>query len=276
MRMEVVDGLTMPGIGLGTMRLRGRDCEDVVGAALAEGYRHLDTARKYGNEAEVGRALAASSVTRDEVVVVTKLPPDELTAPLVRRSTEDSLRNLHTDHLDVLLIHWPNPDVPLAETLEAMSGLRAEGLVHAIGVANFPSGLLEEATRLVDGLVTDQVEYHAYLGQDAVIERVRAKGMVLTAYCPLARQRLLGDPVLNAIADDYGCTPAQVALRWLVQQDRVIAIPGTATIARLQENLAAMHGTPLSDEQMAAISSLTRGDRVVNPPHAPTWDATTA
>jgi 2,5-diketo-D-gluconate reductase B len=265
-------GVDLPLIGLGTMRLRGDRCRDVVGAALAEGYRHVDTARKYGNEMEVGAALAASSVPRDAVVLVTKLASNELTTDRVRLATEDSLRNLRTDHLDLLLIHWPNPAVPLAETLDAMARLRDVGLVRGVGVANFPTRLLDAAADLVDDLVTDQVEYHPYLAQGAVLDRVRAHGMVLTAYCPLARQRLLADPVLIGVAEEHACTPAQVALRWLVQQADVVAIPGTSTVARLCENLAATEGPVLTQEQLAAIAGLARGDRVVDPPHAPTWD----
>lgn len=272
MEQEQAGPLTLPGIGLGTMRLTGDTCRQLVGAALAAGYRHLDTARKYGNEADVGAAIAASAMPRDEIVLTTKLAPDELAAGDVQRATVSSLARLGTDHVDLLLVHWPNPDVALAETLEALAEVRDEGKARAIGVANFPTGLLKEALATVDGLVTNQVEYHPYLAQDAVLEQVRAEGLVLTAYCPLARGALLDDPVLAEVAAGRGRTVAQVALRWLVQQDRVVAIPRTSNVDRLHENLAALEFT-LTNDEMAAITRLARGLRVVDPPHAPTWDA---
>lgn len=273
MQREAAGGLTLPGIGLGTMRLHGDTCHEVVGAALAAGYRHLDTARKYDNEADVGAAMAASAVPRDQIVVTTKLPPDELAADEVARATESSLERLGTDYIDLLLIHWPNPDVPLAETLEAMAAQRERGTVRSIGVANFPTTLLKEALDTVDGLVTDQVEYHPYLGQAAVLDLVRAGQLVLTAYCPLARGALLDDPVLDDVAAGQGRTVAQVALRWLVQQDGVVAIPGTSRVERVHENLEVLDFTLTADE-MTAIGALARGQRIVDPPHAPSWDAT--
>jgi 2,5-diketo-D-gluconate reductase B len=264
--------LDLPSIGLGTMRLVGDVCEQVVGAALAEGYRHLDTARKYGNEQAVGAALARSQVAADEVLVVTKLAPDELSAEAVPRAAEDSLRALGLDVLPLLLIHWPNPRIPLAETLEAMAALRDRGLIAGLGVANFPTALVREAVRLVDGLVTDQVEYHPYLSQERLLASLRAEDVTLTAYCPLARQHLLEDPVVVAVAGSHGCTPAQVVLRWLVQQPGVVAIPGTSNPARLRENLAAAEGPHLSDEELARLAARACGERVVDPPHAPEWD----
>jgi 2,5-diketo-D-gluconate reductase B len=273
MGSEGIDRVALPDIGLGTMRLRGDDCRIITEAALATGYRHIDTARKYGNEEDVGAAISSSAVPRGDVIVTTKLAPDELTSSLVRNATEESLRRLRTDYVDLLLIHWPNPEVPLEQTLQAMSDLRDRGLVRALGVANFPTALLAEATRLEPGLITDQVEHHPYLAQDAVLDRVRAEGMVLTAYCPLARQRLLDDPVLVEIAADHGCTSAQIALRWLVQQDDVVAIPGTSNVSRLTENLEVLSGPRLSDDEMSRIRGLARGERLVDPPHAPGWDA---
>jgi 2,5-diketo-D-gluconate reductase B len=273
MEQEEVGGLTLPGIGLGTMRMDGDRCREVVGAALAEGYRHLDTARSYGNEAALGQALQESAVRREDVVLVTKVPPALLAADDVRETAEESLRRLRTDHVDILLVHWPSRSVPLEETLGAMAELRDRGLARAIGVANFPTALLSQAMDLIDGLVTNQVEYHPYLSQRPVLEQLRAAGMTLTAYCPLGRQVLLHDPDLREIAKDHGRTTAQIALRWLVQQERVITIPGTTTVGRLHENLDALDGPHLTDDEMARISGLARGGRVVDPPEkAPVWD----
>ena len=273
MEKEDVGVLTLPGVGLGTMRMDGDKCRKVVGAALAEGYRHLDTARSYGNEAAVGQALEESSARREDVVLVTKVPPTLLAADDVRETAEESLRRLRTEYVDILLVHWPSRSVPIEEALGAMAELRERGLARTIGVANFPTALLSQAMGIIDGLVTNQVEYHPYLSQRLVLEQLRSAGMVLTAYCPLGRQVLLDDPVLRVIADDHGRTTAQIALRWLVQQDRVIAIPGTTTVLRLRENLDALDGPHLTDDEMARISDLARGGRVVNPPEkAPVWD----
>ena len=268
---ESVAGITFPAIGFGTMRQRGDACAELVDAALAMGYRNIDTARKYGNEAAVGAGIRRSSVSRDDFLVTTKLPPDDLPADRVRAAVEDSLRNLGLDYVDLFLVHWPRADVPLADTLGVMADLREAGLTRFIGVSNFPSALLEEAVGITD-LVTNQVEYHPYLAQDVVLPKVRDLGLVLTAYCPLGRGGpLLRDPVLGEIAATHGRSVAQVALRWLVQQPRVVAVPGTSSVEHLRENLSVYDFT-LDDSEMAAIGRLARGDRVVNPPTAPAWD----
>jgi 2,5-diketo-D-gluconate reductase B len=269
--VPAADGLLVPAIGLGTMRQRGDACSTLVEAALAEGYRHIDTARKYGNERAVGAGLARSSVARDEVLLTTKLAPGELRGHRVRAATEDSLRELGVDHLDLLLVHWPDPAVPLAETLEAMTALREDGLVRAIGVANFPSTMLREATGLAE-LATDQVEYHPYLGQQPVLDACRHAGLVVTAYCPLARAgELLEEDVVREVAGSHGRSPAQVVLRWLIQQPSVVAIPGTSSIDHLRENLA-VQDFELTNDEIVAIAALARSGRVVDPPHAPDWD----
>ena len=264
-------GVALPPIGLGTMRQQGPACVELVEAALAEGYRHLDTARKYGNEAEVGEGLRRSSVPRDEVLVTTRLTPDELAAPDVRPAAEESLRTLGLDHVDLLLIHWPSPSVPIEETLGEFAALRDAGLTRAIGVANLPSTPLREAAAAFD-LATDQVEYHPYLAQPAVLGACRDLGLALTAYCPLARAGdLLRDEVLVSLARTHDRTPAQIALRWLVQQANVVAIPGASSVTHLRENLD-VHAFHLADDEVARIDHLARGERVVDPPHAPVWD----
>lgn len=271
MSATTASGLRFPSIGLGTMRQQDEACRTVVEAALAEGYRHIDTARKYGNERAVGAGLARSAVPRDDVLLVTKLAPGELAPARVRAAVTDSLRTLDVDHLDLLLVHWPDPEVPLVETLEAMGTLRDEGHVRAIGVANFPAAMLEEAAGVVE-LATDQVEYHPYLGQDAVLDACRRTGLVLTAYCPLARAtELLDEPVVLEIAGAHARTAAQVVLRWLVQQPDVVAIPGASSVEHLRENLA-VEDFELAPDEIRALASLERSGRVVDPPHAPVWD----
>lgn len=268
---EHVAELTLPAVGLGTMRLRGRECRSLVEAALAEGYRHIDTARMYGNEEDVGAGIRRSSVARGDVILATKVWHDELEPHRVTVATEESLGRLGVDYVDLLLVHWPSRTVPVEDTLEAMGALRDAGKARFLGVANFPSGMLEKVAG-TPGLIGDQVEYHPYLAQEAVLSVIRACDLVLTAYCPLGRAGpLLEDDVLRAVASECGRTLPQVVLRWLVQQERVVAIPGTSSIEHLRENLS-VHDFELGSDHMEAIGSLARGDRVVDPPHAPTWD----
>lgn len=272
MEFETVAGVSLPAIGLGTMRQVGEACRQLVAAALSEGYRHLDTARKYGNEEDVGSGIRRSDVPRDEVLLVTKLQPHELGAADVRRATEESLRRLGTEYVDVLLVHWPNPDIDVHETLDAMGTLRDEGKTRFVGVANFPSAMLEEVAG-TPGLIGNQAEYHPYLAQEKVLSTLRRHGLVLTAYCPLGRGgAMLDDPTLAEIAAAHERTVPQIVLRWLVQQDGVIAIPGTSSPDHLRDNLA-VFDFGLSPEEMSRITALDRGERVVDPPHAPVWDA---
>lgn len=273
--MQVVEahGARIPVIGLGTMTLKEKVCVDLVSAALRLGYRHLDTAQMYGNEREVGEGLRASGVRREEVFVTTKVWHDRLRAGDFERSVDESLERLKLSSVDLLLIHWPNPAVPLAETLPALCKVKRAGLTRHIGVANFTIALLDEATRIADEpLVTDQIEVHPYLDQSKVIAACRRHGLSVTAYCPLARGRVAGDEVLGRIAAAHRRSPGQVALRYLVQLG-LIVIPRTAKTERLAENVAVFDFT-LPDAEMAEIARLARPDgRVVNPPHGPKWDA---
>ncbi len=272
MEKERVGTYTMPGIGFGTLGNKGEAGRALVEAALAEGYRYIDTSRYYANEEEVGRGLERSSVPRGDVWLTTKLlHPKTPPQPDIRGELDESLRRLRTDYVDLLLIHWPNPDVSLEWALGEFAALRERGKARAIGVSNFPTALLRQALDLVGDLATNQVEYHPYLDQRAVLDLVRERGLVLTAHSPLARGAVFGDPVLQEIAEQRQLSVAQVALRWLVQQERVVAIPGAQNVEQLRENLKILELT-LTHDEMAAISSLARGTRIVNPPHSPDWD----
>jgi len=266
-----VRGVRIPRLGLGTWMLEGEACVEGVRDALALGYRHIDTARNYGNEAEVGRGIAESGVPREEIWLTTKVPYERLRADEVRRDAEASLEELGTDWIDLLLIHWPNPDVPLAETLGAMRALQEEGLVRHLGVSNFPTALLREALDLAP-VLANQVEYHPYLSQRPLLELARERDVMITAYSPFARGDVLGDPVIAEIARAHDRTPAQVVLRWLLDQPLVSAIPKAASHERRAENLGAL-GFELSPEERARIDGLARGARRVDPSWAPTWDA---
>ncbi|WP_397547011.1 aldo/keto reductase [Rhodothermus marinus] len=266
-----IQGTPVPALGLGTWGLWGVVCERAVAQALALGYRHIDTARAYDNEAEIGRALRRSGVDRASVFLTTKVWWDQLAPEALRRSVETSLRLLQTDYVDLLLIHWPNPHVPLPRTLEAMLRLQAEGKVRHLGVSNFSPALLCEALRHAP-IFCNQVEYHPYLRQEALLELARRHDLLLTAYCPLARGLVRRDPVLQEIGRRYGKTAAQVALRWLVQQDHVAAVPKAARLEHLRENLA-IFDFSLTPDEMARIDRLARGLRLIDPPWAPDWNA---
>jgi 2,5-diketo-D-gluconate reductase B len=260
----------IPKLGFGTWRLDGRDCEEGVADALAVGYRHVDTAAMYGNEEEVGRGLRASGVERSHVWLTTKVWADDLEPRRVRASLEASLRRLATDYVDLFLIHWPNPRVPLAATLDAMSALREEGKTREIGVSNFNSAQFREALDLAP-VIVNQVEYHPYLGQDAVLDVCRERGVELTAYRPLARNEVADDPVIREIADSHGATPAQVALAWLIGQDPVSAAPKASSPELRRENLGALQ-LELTDEDRARIDSLPKDRRGVETQWSPEWD----
>lgn len=272
MEKELIGKYTMPGIGFGTLGNVGDAGCALVEAALAEGYRYIDTSRYYGNEDAVGRALARSSVPRSDVWVTTKLlHPKTPPQPDLALELEKSLRLLQTDYVDLLLIHWPNPQVSLEWALGEFAKLREQGKTRTIGVSNFPTGLLRQALEIVRDLAANQVEYHPYLDQRPLLNLMRERGLVLIAHSPLARGTVLNDPVLQEIATRRKLSVAQVVLRWLVQQERVVAIPGVVNVEQLRDNLKVLDVTLTSDE-MTAISVLARGMRIVNPPHSPAWD----
>ncbi len=275
--MHVVEanGARIPALGLGTWELRGAVAIRIVETALAAGYRHIDTAQMYGNEREVGIALRASGLPREEVFLVTKVWPDRFRRGDLERSVAESLERLGTDYVDLVLLHWPSREVPLAETVAALVAVRARGLARHIGVSNFTVALLEEAVRLAAPvpLVTDQVEYHPFLAQGRVLAACRRHGMALTAYCPLARGRVLRNPVLQRIGRHYGKSPAQVALRWLVQQEGVVAIPRSSRPEHVRRNFE-IWDFHLTEAEMAEIAALASpSGRIVDLPDlAPAWD----
>jgi 2,5-diketo-D-gluconate reductase B len=272
MEKERLGNYTMPGIGFGTLGNTGDAGCALVEAALAEGYRYIDTSRFYGNEEAVGRAMARSSVPRADIWVTTKLlHPRTPPQPDLALELEKSLRLLQTDYVDLLLIHWPNPQVSLEWALGEFVKLQEQGKTRTIGVSNFPTGLLRQALALAGDVVANQIEYHPYLNQGPLLDLMRSRGLVLIAHSPLARGAVLNDPVLQEIATRHELSVAQVALRWLVQQERVVAIPGAVNVEQLRDNLKVLDVTLTSDD-MSAISALARGTRIVDPAHGPAWD----
>src|SRR5258705_5077018 len=247
----------MPVIGLGTSGMGDVRAESIA-TALKLGYRHIDTAWKYGTERQVGEGMRASGVSRDDIFLCTKVSHEYLHADDFARSVDESLKTLGVDYVDLLLVHWPNLEIPLAETMTALAKAKRQGLARHVGVANFNISLLDQAIALCpEPLVTLQSEYHPYLDQTTLLKACRTRGMIYTAYCPLGRGRLFKDPALTEIARQKGKTIAQVALRWLIQKEIVAPIPRSSNPARLAENMAGFDFA-LREGEMKRIDALQR------------------
>ena len=272
MQLIEANGASIPAIGLGTWELRGRSCARLVEQAIRLGYRHIDTAQVYENEREVGEGLRASRIRRDQMFVTTKVWTTHFAPNDLQRSTKESLTKLRLTEVDLLLLHWPNPQVPLSETLGALANVRKLGLARHIGVSNFTVALIDEAVATCpEPLACDQVEYHPYLDQVRVREACARHGMAVVAYSPLAKGRIKSDAALAGIGRTHGKTAAQVCLRWLVQQN-VAAIPRTSKIERLSENIEIFDFT-LSEDEMLLISAMgTTKGRLTDYGFAPKWD----
>ena len=272
MDMITTRDLRMPKLGLGTWRMKGVECREAVERALSLGYRHIDTAEMYGNEEEVGAAIAGARLPRNDIHLTTKVWWENLAPEKIRSALEASLVKLKTDHVDLFLIHWPSESMDLPAALQTMARLQEEGLTRAIGVANFPVALLRRAVEEIGSAVAvNQIEYHVLLGQKAVLDYARAHDVAITAYCPVAQGKLANSEELGVIARKHGATPVQVALKWLVDQPGVSAIPKAARRESQVANLEAMK-LQLDDDDRAAIAMLPKTTRLVNPGFAPTWD----
>jgi 2,5-diketo-D-gluconate reductase B len=268
-------GARIPLIGLGTWNLRGSSCARLVEQALRLGYRHVDTAEMYDNEREVGNGVRASGIARNQVFITTKVWPSHF-APreLERAAAKESLTRLALAEVDLLLLHWPNGQIPLHETIGALCKVKRMGLALHIGVSNFTVALIDEAVRLADEpLVCDQVEVHPFIDQSKVIAACRRHGMATVAYSPVARGGVKSDKVLARIAKAHSKSAAQVSLRFLVQRG-IVAIPRTSRVERLSENLA-IFDFALSEAEMAEIAGLAHRDgRIVDYAYSgsPNWD----
>jgi 2,5-diketo-D-gluconate reductase B len=263
--------LAMPKLGLGTYQMHGAECQAAVESALALGYRHIDTGQMYGNEAAVGAGIAAAGVPRAEIFLTGKVCHALATPEEARASLDESLDHLRTDYLDLCLLHWPRTGLDIPGILEMLMQAQEAGKTRRIGVANFTIPLLQSAVMEVGApLVCNQVEYHVLLDQARLLSWLRTQNMMLVAYVPLARGRLVDHPALAAIGARHGSTAARVALKWLLDQDGVAAIPKAGREASQRENLGALDLT-LDDADRAVIAGLPKDVRVVNPPHAPKW-----
>lgn len=273
MRTLHAHGAEIPVIGLGTYRLRGEEARDVVSAALAEGYRHIDTARAYGNEADVGRGIAQADVPRDAVVLVTKIWPDDFAPDAFIAAAEASLRDLGTDYIDLLLLHWPSFEVPVGETLGAMETLVADGKVRYAGVSNFTTSLFDEAAAATHlAVAANQVEHHPFLDQSTLRRHLAKHGAALVGYCPVAQGRVFKSDILSDIAADHGATPASVALAWALSKEGTAAVPKASSREHLRDNLAAAD-IALADDEIKAMDALGDSEgRLIDPGWAPDWD----
>lgn len=266
---------SIPARGFGTWRLRDDGCRAAVKAALDVGYRHIDTAAMYGNEVEVGEAIRRSDVARDDIFLTTKVWTDDIEEEALLKSAQASLDRLKLDHVDLLLIHWPNRNIPLQSSISGLCRARQQGLASHVGVANFPTSLLKDAIKFAadrgERIVANQCEYHPWLDQSRLIAACRSSGVVFTSYSPLGRGDLVTDPVVQLLARELLRTPSQILLRWHLQQG-VAAIPRSSTPAHIAENFDIMD-FELSPEDMARLSSLGKVDgRLVDPDFAPDWD----
>lgn len=257
--LPLPQGMMIPQVGLGTWEMRGRECEEAVRTALELGYRHVDTAEGYDNQAAVGRGMRGHD--REELFLTSKVWRAHLTPDGVRRVCEESLRELDTAYLDLLLIHWPNRSIPVGETVEGFESLREEGKIRSWGVSNFTEAHLREVVRH-GRPATNQVELHPYFRQDELSAVCRELDIPITAYSPLAKGRVSSDPVILEIAQAHDATPARVALRWALQHGYIV-IPKSSTEEHLRENLD-LFGFELTDEEMSRLDHRPQGERIVD------------
>lgn len=272
MKYVEVQGEEIPALGLGTWQMEDRECEKAVRNALKTGYRHIDTAQAYGNEKQVGNAIKSSEVPRDDIWLTTKVWRSNFEHDDVISSVNQSLEKLQTHYVDLLLIHWPSREVPFEETLNAMEQLVDEEIVRNIGISNFTTSQMDEAQGSIGKpVLTNQVEYHPFIDQTEVLDKCREMEMMLTAYSPLARGDVMNNHTLREIADRHGKNPAQIALRWLIQQDSVSAIPKASNPEHQSQNFD-IFDFELGPGEMREIDRLGGNRRKVDPGFAPNWD----
>jgi len=272
-RTLTANGASIPKLGFGTWKLKGDEGAEAVKIALETGYRHIDTAQVYENEGAVGAGLQASGVAREDVFVTTKVWMDRYRAGDLATRVRESVERLKSDYVDLLLLHWPNEEVALKETIQALNAAKTAGLTRHIGVSNFTTKWLGEAVTLSEApLVTNQVEYHPFLDQTPVLDAARGYAMSLTAYSPIAQGKVFEDETLGEIAARHAKTPSQIALKWLIDQPGVVAIPRSSKPKNIAANFD-VFDIELSADDTARIDALRRPDgRLIDPSWAPAWD----
>lgn len=272
MQYKNIQGIDVPEIGLGTYKLHDRECTKAVRMALDIGYRHIDTAQMYKNEREIGEAMSISTVPREDIFLSTKIWHTNLSPDDVLQTTEDSLRNLETPYVDLLMIHWPNDQYDLRDTIEAMLVLRDQGKAMNIGVSNFPLSLLQKANEEIRApIFCNQVEFHPFIDQLDILDYAIKNDIMLTAYSPLAQGKVTENEDLRQIGEKYDKSASQIALRWLIEQENVVAIPKGSSRQHLEENIN-VFDFELTDEEFEQIDMLEKSMRLVNPSFAPNWE----
>jgi 2,5-diketo-D-gluconate reductase B len=264
----------LPQIGMGTYRLKGNDAREAVKSALSLGYRHIDTAQMYDNEAEVGDGITSSGIPRRQIFLTTKIWYDKLHSSDLINSLHDSLTQLKTDHVNLALIHWPSPDneVPMEEYLQALRNAQREGLTEHIGISNFTCAQMDQAKAILGDapVFTNQVEVHPFLANRRVVEHAQKLGITVTGYMPLAVGRVMENETLQQISHQHNASPAQIAIAWAVSRG-LVPIPSSTRPTHQKANLDALK-IQLSDEEISAINALDCGERLANPGFAPAWD----
>lgn len=272
MQYKNIQGMEVPEIGLGTYKLHERECTKTVREALEIGYRHIDTAQMYKNEREIGEALSVSTIPRADIFLSTKIWHTNLESEDVLQTTEESLRNMDTPYVDLLMIHWPNEQYDLRATIESMLVLRDQGKAMNIGVSNFPLSLLQKANEEIRApIFCNQVEFHPFIDQLDLLDYAIENEILLTAYSPLAQGKVEENEDLREIGEKYGKTPSQVSLRWLIEQENVVAIPKSSSREHLELNFD-IFDFELTDDEFERIDMLDKSTRLVNPSFAPDWD----
>ena len=265
-------GISLPRLGLGTFRMQGDACRAAVESALKLGYRHIDTAEMYGNEEAIGAAIASSSIARKDLHVTTKVWNENLSPDAIRKAFDASLQKLKLDHVDLYLVHWPAPNMNLKSMFETLMKFKEEGRTRAIGVANFNIALLKTVIEEIKApIACNQIEYHVMLDQTPIRNYMASKSLPLVAYCPVAQGRAATNEALIAIGKKHNASAAQVALKWLLDQDGVAAIPKAARRESQQANLDALN-IKLDEADRKAIAALPKDQRFVKPGFSPVWD----
>jgi len=273
MKNVLSQGLSIPHIGFGTFRMPGDSSQAVVESAIEVGYRHIDTASMYENEAAVGRAIKVSGLKRDELFLTTKVWHDQLESSDLLNAFELSREKLGVDYVDLYMVHWPSPSMDLARMMDTLMSLQESGKIRGIGVCNFNMTMLcHVIDKLKAPVAAVQAEYHPFLNQDRQLAYLRTKNIPLVAYAPLAQGRVASDPKLKAIALKHRCTAAQVAIAWLIEQEGVIAIPKAQRVENQRANIGS-ENILLDDEDRKLIASFDKTQRFVRPPFEPDWDA---
>ena len=268
----IAHGIAIPPLGLGTWSLKGETALEAVAAAFDAGYRHIDTAIAYGNEAEIGEAVRASGLPRADVFVTSKIPAEQLGADAMLRAAEGSVERLGIGPVDLMLIHWPNRTLGVAPTIRALNAVKRAGLARSIGLSNHTIRMLDEAVAVTEEpLVANQCEHHPYLSQTALIEATKRHGMAFVAYCPLGQAEVFDEPIIQDIAMRLGRSPAQILLRWQIEKG-CIPIPRSRKPARIRQN-ADIFGFSLDAAEIAAIDGLgVERRRICDIALAPDWD----